>query len=156
NWSDPRNKPVDPTRYTEEYGLPVIHLQGASRLNPDNHVPLTVVYGGHSYAAEGKLRGSSSLAFPKNSYTLKFSEQDSFQEPARAGGFTNRRSLVLINTFNDNSYLRARLGFELWGRLSPGSIQIKTYSVVVYLDGAYHGLYTLADHVSKNLMKAQG
>ncbi|WP_158502121.1 CotH kinase family protein [Vitiosangium sp. GDMCC 1.1324] len=156
NWSHPRNVPVDPARYTEEYGLPVIHIQGASQLNPDAHVPITIIYRGHTYAAEGKLRGSSSLAFPKNSYTLKFSEQDPFNEPELGGAFSNRRSLVLVNTFNDNSYLRTRLGFELWGRLSPESLQVKTYSAVVFLDGAYHGLYTVADHVNKHLMAAQG
>lgn len=157
NWEDPDNVPVaDLTRYTEEYGLPVFHIQGASRLNPDAHVPIGVIYRGHTYAAEGKLRGSSSLAFPKNSYTVKFSEADPFNEPERAGGFTQRRSLVLVNTFNDNSYVRTRLGFELWGRLSPRSLQVKTFSAVVFLDGAYHGLYTVADHVNKHLMAAQG
>ncbi len=156
NWNHPDNVPVEPTRYTEEYGLPVIHLQGASQLNPDTHVPLTIIYSGHTYAGEGKLRGASSLSFPKNSYTLKFPEEDLFNEPERAGGFTNRRSLVLINNFNDNSYLRARMGFELWGRLSPDSIQLKTFSVVVFRDGKYHGLYTLSDHINKHLMPAQG
>ncbi|WP_164018938.1 CotH kinase family protein [Pyxidicoccus trucidator] len=157
NWADPGNVPVvDLSRYTEEYGLPVVHIQGASQMNPDAHVPIAVTYRGHTHAAEGKLRGSSSLAFPKNSYTVKFTEEDLFNEPELGGGFTQRRSLVLINTFNDNSYLRARLGFELWGRLSPEALQVKTFSAVVFLDGAYHGLYTVADHVNKHLMAAQG
>lgn len=157
HWEHPGNVPVvDLARYTEEYGLPVFHIQGASRLNPDAHVPITVTYRGHTQAAEGKLRGSSSLAFPKNSYTVKFTEEDPFNEPELGDGFTQRRSLVLINTFNDNSYLRARLGFELWGRLSPEALQVKTFSAVVFLDGAYHGLYTVADHVNKHLMAAQG
>ncbi|MCP3141514.1 CotH kinase family protein [Pyxidicoccus xibeiensis] len=157
NWEAPGNVPVvDVSRYTEEYGLPVFHIQGASRLNPDAHVPITVTYRGHAHVAEGKLRGSSSLAFPKNSYTVKFTEEDPFSEPELGNGFTQRRSLVLINNFNDNSYLRARLGFELWGRLSPESLQVKTFSAVVFLDGAYHGLYTVADHVNKHLMAAQG
>ncbi|MFP2926537.1 CotH kinase family protein [Pyxidicoccus sp. 3LG] len=156
NWEAPDNVPVvDVSRYTEEYGLPVFHIQGASQLNPDAHVPITVTWRGHAHAAEGKLRGSSSLAFPKNSYTVKFTEEDPFNEPG-FGGFTQRRSLVLINNFNDNSYLRARLGFELWGQLSPEAIQVKTFSAVVFLDGAYHGLYTVADHVNKHLMAAQG
>ncbi|QSQ23307.1 CotH kinase family protein [Pyxidicoccus parkwayensis] len=157
NWEDPDNVPVvDVSRYTEEYGLPVFHIQGAGAMNPDAHVPITVTYRGHEYAAEGKLRGSSSLAFPKNSYTVKFSDTDPFNEPEKGGGFTGKRSLVLINTFNDNSYVRARLGFELWNHLSPQAIQIQTFSAVVFLDGAYHGLYTVVDHVNKNLMAAQG
>lgn len=157
HWEHPANVPVvDVSRYTEEYGLPVFHIQGATGMNPDTHVPITVTYRGHTHAAEGKLRGSSSLAFPKNSYTVKFSEADPFNEPELGGGFTRRRSLVLVNTFNDNSYLRARLGFELWSRLSPEALQVKTFSAVVFLDGAYHGLYTVADHVNKHLMAAQG
>jgi catechol 2,3-dioxygenase-like lactoylglutathione lyase family enzyme len=157
NWESPDNVPVaDLSRYTEEYGLPVFHIQGASGLNPDSHVPIVVTYQGHAYAAEGKLSGSSSLAFPKNSYTVKFSAADPFNAPELGGGFTQRRSLALVNTFNDNSYLRARLGFELWSRLSPDALQVKAFSAVVFLDGAYHGLYTVADHVDEHLMAAQG
>lgn len=157
NWRDPRNVPVvDPARYTEEYGLPVLHFQGASRINPDAHVPVSLTYRGHTYAAEAKKRGSSSLSFPKNSYTVKFPDTDLFNEPALGGGFTGRHSLVLINNFNDNSYLRARLGFELWSRLSPNSMHVKTFSAVVFLDGAYHGLYTVADHVNEYFLGAHG
>jgi hypothetical protein len=157
NWAHPNNVPVlDVNRYTEEYGLPVVHIQGASRLNPDAHVPILVTYRGHTHGAEGKVRGNSSLSFPKNNYTLKFSEEDPFNEPTLAGGFTNRRSLVLVNTFNDNSYLRARMGFELWSRISPNGIHLKTYSAVVFLDGKYHGLYTVVDHVNKHLMPFHG
>jgi spore coat protein H len=157
NWRDPSNEPLkDVTRYTEEYGLPVFHLAGGTELDPDTYSPVSITYRGHTYTAQAKLRGSSSLSFPKNSYTMKFAAEDPFNEPALGGGFTERRSLVLVNTFNDNSYLRSRLGFELWSRLSPEAIPVRTFSVVVFLDGAYYGLYTVVDHVNARHMKANG
>lgn len=157
NWRDPRNVPVvDPATYTEEYGLPVFHIQGASNINPDAQVPVTLIYRGHTYAAQAKKRGSSSLDFPKNSYTVKFPDTDLFNEPVFGDGFTGRHSLALINNFNDNSHLRGRLGFELWNTLSPSSVRVRTFSAVVFLDGAYHGLYLVADHVNEDLMGAHG
>lgn len=156
-WSAPDNVPVgDPRRYPEEFGLPVLHLTSSTVLDPDAYAPVTVTYRGHVYTAEAKVRGSSSLSFPKNSYTVKFTAEDPFQEPSLGGGFTGRRSLVLVNTFNDNSYLRARLGFELWSRLSPEAVPVSTFSAVVFLNGAYHGLYTVADHVNARHLAAHG
>ena len=68
----------------------------------------------------------------------------------------DRRRLVMISPFNDNSYLRPRLAFGLWNRMSPEHIQIKTYSAVLYTNGQYRGLFTVADHVSKQLFKRHG
>ncbi|WP_437650477.1 CotH kinase family protein [Sorangium sp. So ce362] len=155
NWADPSNVPVvDPARYPEEHGLPVLFLSPVPEAK--EYAPATVIYRGRTYAAEAELRGESSLSYPKRSYTLKFPKNDKFSEPGEAGGFTDRRKVVLISTFDDNSYVRQRLAYDLWNRLDPEHIQVKTYSAVLYLDGEYAGLYTVADHVDGYLMEDHG
>lgn len=156
-WDDPANVPVvDWSIYTEEFGLPVLHLQSDPTINADAYTPATVNYRGHTYVSEAKWRGAASLGYPKKSFSLKFSKDDKFQEPELAGGFVDKRKLVLISTFDDNAYVRQRLAYELWNILDPGHIQIQVYSGVVFLDGAYHGLYTFADHVDGYLMEDHG
>ncbi|HET8940195.1 MAG TPA: CotH kinase family protein [Polyangiales bacterium] len=151
------NQPVDASRYHEEYGLPVFHLTTDPGLNDDNYTPATIVYRGHSYAgAEAKLRGASSLAYPKPSFTLKFTKADKFSEPGFAGGFFKKRKITLTTTFDDNSYVRQRLGYELWNRLDPSHIKVQTYNAVLFLNGEYFGLYTVTDHVDGYLMEDFG
>ncbi len=157
NWLAPGNvREVDPTTYTEEYGLPVLHLSFEGTLTAGGYRPAQLVYRGHRYAIEAKYRGATSSIFPKRNYTLKFTEEDPFNEPDRAGGFTGRRRVVLITPFNDNSYLRPRLAFDLWNRMSPDHIQVKTYSAVLYVNGRFWGLFTVADHVDEHLMRRFG
>ena len=73
NWADPGNVPVlDATRYTAEYGLPVLHLQTDPGITDAEYTPATVTYRGHVFTAEAKHRGAASLGYPKKSYTLKF------------------------------------------------------------------------------------
>ncbi|HEY0134135.1 MAG TPA: CotH kinase family protein, partial [Nannocystis sp.] len=156
-WDDPANVPVvDPLVYGKEYGLPVLHLQADDAINADAYTPATVIYAGHTYTAEAKYRGAASLGYPKKSYTLKFSKDDKFNEPGRAGGFLEKRKVVLISTFDDNAYVRQRLAYELWNSLDPEHVQIQVYSGVVFLDGEYYGLYTFADHVDGYLMEDHG
>lgn len=156
-WDNPQNVPVvDPNVYTEEYGLPVLFLYPSPDITEQLYTPATVIYRGHTYVAESKLRGAASLYYPKNSYTLKFAQDDKFNEPDLGGGFTDKRKVVLISTFDDNSYVRQRLSYELWNRLDPGHIQVQVYSAVVFLDGQYYGLYTVSDHVSGYLMEEHG
>ncbi len=156
-WDEPSNVPVvDPLIYTEEFGLPVLHLTADPGINADEYTPATVIHGGHTYTSEAKYRGAASLGYPKKSYTLKFAKDDKFNEPERAGGFLDKRKMVLISTFDDNAYVRQRLAFELWNSLDPEHLQIQAYSGVVFLDGAYYGLYTFADHVDDYLMEDHG
>lgn len=150
------NQPVDAAHYHEEYGLPVIHLQ-ADKLNNDEYTPATIIYRGHSYVeAQAKLRGATSLSYPKNSFTLKFAKADKFNEPGFAGGFLKKRKVTVTTTFDDNSYLRQRFGYELWNRLDPAHIQVQAYNAVLFLNGRYHGLYTVTDHVDGYLMEDFG
>jgi len=141
----------------EEDGLRVFHLFLAPSLpEEDGDQQARLVYRGRCSPVEAKVRGNTSLAFPKHSYTLAFPPSALFEDPLLGGGFTGRHKLVLISPFNDNSYLRSRLAFTLWNRMSPEHLQVKTGSVVLYLNGKYWGLYTAADHVDRELLAAQG
>ncbi|AKI99735.1 CotH protein [Archangium gephyra] len=157
NWLAPGNvREVNPLTYTEEYGLPVFHLSFEGTLTAGGYRPVQLVYRGHRYTAEAKYRGATSSIFPKRNYTFKFDKEDPFNEPELAGGFSGRRNLVLITSFNDNSYLRPRLAFDLWNRMSPEHVQVKTYSAVLYVNGRFWGLFTVADHVDEHLMERHG
>lgn len=156
-WDDPSNVAVDPLTYTEEYGLPVLHLTTDPGVNDDEYTPATIVYRGHTYTGtEAKFRGSFSASFPKRSFTLKFTKNDKFNEPDQAGGFLNKRKVTVVSTFDDNSYLRQRLGYDLWNRLGPDHVKVQMYNAVLYLNGRYHGLYMLGDHVDDNLVESHG
>ena len=157
NFLAPGNvRELNPDTYTEEYGLPVLHLSYPGDITAGEYRPAQVVYRGHHYDIEVKYRGATSSSYPKRNYTLKFADEDEFNEAELAGGFKSRRKLVLITSFNDNSYVRPRLAFDLWNAMAPEHIQIKTYSAVLYVNGRFKGLYTVADHVDKHLMKQHG
>lgn len=146
--------PLDPLRYPEELGLPVIFVTPTP--TSEAYAPVTVTYRGHAYAALGKLRGASSLSYPKQSYTIKFAPGDHFDEPDRAGGFRDKQRIVLTSTFDDNSYVRQRLAYEVWNRMDADHVAVQAYSAVVYLDGQFHGLYALTDHGDDDLFAAHG
>ena len=146
--------PVDPLTYTEELGLPVIFISPAPRAPV--YEPITVVYRGQVFEALGKQRGASSLSYPQKSYTIKFATGEHFSDPEQAGGFFGKKRIVTTSTFDDNTYVRQRLGYELWDRMDPAHVPVQAYSAVMYVDGQYHALYTISDHVDKNLFEAQG
>lgn len=157
NFQAPGNvRDLNPDTYTEEYGLPVIHLSFDGELTAGGYRPVKLVYRGHHYTLQAKYRGATSSSYPKRNYTFKFDDADPFNEPTLGGGFKDQKTLVLITTFNDNSYMRSRLAFDLWDRMSPDHVPIRTYSAVLYVNGRFKGLFTVADHVDKHLMKRQG
>ncbi len=147
---------ADPATYTEEYGLPVFHLSFEGGLTSGGYRPAQLVYRGRRFEIEAQYRGATSSVFPKRSLTFKFKDEDLFSEPVFGGGFEDKKRVVLITTFNDNSYVRARLAFDLWNRMAPDHVQIRTYSAVLYMNNRFMGVYTVADHVDKRLMAAHG
>jgi hypothetical protein len=145
--------PEEP-RPEELDGLPVIYLDSAPQVSEYQDVRIS--YRGRHYEAEAKLRGATSRGYPKKNYTLKFDNDDLFDAPDLGMGFPDRKKLVLTSTFDDNAYVRQRLVFELWSSMDPEHLQIHSGSAVLYLDGQYHGLYTVTDHVDRHLMAING
>ena len=148
------NVEVDPATYTEEWGLPVLHVDALGALSQE-YTRADITWQGEAYVGI-KIRGASSAYYPKPSYTLEFNEDEL---PIDAWGKT-RNHLVLITTFDDNSYVRQKLVYDTWAamadywdqeRLTP-----RTFFVVVYLDGQYQGLYTAVDRIDDEYMDHMG
>jgi len=148
---------VDPLTYTEELGLPVLFL--SAQPQREEYVDAELVADGHRYAIETKLRGASSLGYPKRSFTLKFDTDDRFNLAPRAGqttasAFVDKKKVVLVSTFDDHAYVRQRLAYQVWNRTGDGGhVIIGSTSVAVYVDGLYFGLYALVDHVDRDLFE---
>jgi hypothetical protein len=146
--------PVDPLRYTHELGLPVFHLGTADDVNGDGYTPVSLVYAGKTYqGAQAKYRGATSSKYPKRSFTLKLDTDTRFSDAAHK--FYDVRRLVLTTTFDDNSQIRQRLAFELWNRLDKQHITIQHFNAVVYLNGHYHGVYAVTDHINDDFLESQ-
>lgn len=144
-WDRGDNVPVDPYAYQEEWGVPVVHLTRPRDTSSSGEVPSEIVYRGRPYEILLKYRGASSLYYPKNSYTLKFPPDQEFQDEVT--GFPERRRIVLTSTFDDNSYVRQKLCYDIWNALDPSHQAVETRFAVVYINGAYEGLYLLGDHI---------
>lgn len=153
-WANPDNVAVDSMTYTFENGLPVVHLERPSGANSSNYVSASFIYKGEEFLIDMKYRGASSLGYPKNSYTLKFSADHEFKDGDL--DFHKRHKIVLTTTFDDNSYLRQRLCFDIWNLLDSGRHAVQTMHVVVYINGEYEGLYLLGDHIDGEYWEDQG
>ncbi len=137
---------VDPLTYTEEWGLPVFHITHQGELT-ESYGPGTTTYRGISTPHEIKIRGAASVSYPKNSWTVKYDDPElEVEDWGRS-----RDHLVFLTTFDDNSYVRQKLIYDLWAALAEHAgeerLTPRTFFAVVYLQGVYHGLYVVMDHV---------
>jgi spore coat protein H len=155
-FGEPGNDDPDPMIYTEEWGLPVFHLDPEQYVGQE-HVPADVTVYGHTYHAEMKIRGAASASYPKPSYTIRFSDEDFDASPWDMG---NKDHLYAITAFDDNSYVRQKLCYDLWQamadhfgveRLSP-----RTFFGVVFVGGEYHGVYTFSDRPDDHFLGEMG
>lgn len=148
--------PPDPLTYDEEMGLPVFHIDPHSDLGTE-YVEATVSFDGRSYPAAIKKRGASSLGYPKNSFTLRFQDEELDADRLEMG---NLDRLVLLSTFDDASYVRQKLAYDQWSGMAEHQgedrLRPRTSFVVLYLDGDYHGLYVSLDHVDDDFGQENG
>jgi hypothetical protein len=153
--SAPDNVPVDPLRYTEEWALPVLHIAAEGPIT-QNYVDAELTFEGRRYPATIKIRGASSAGYPKPSYTLEFGET---KLDLPSWGVT-RDHLVLVTPFDDNAYVRQKLIYDQWAAIAAfwGEARLtpRSFFAVVYLDGAYHGLFTALDHVDDEFLDQAG
>jgi len=155
----PSNTPADPLAYTEEWGLPVFHIQTGGGIGAD-YSAATITFDGTAYSAEIKKRGASSYSYPKNSYTLRFADDEN-ELDAEAYGIPEKKDhLVLVSTFDDNSFVRQKLSYDTWAAiaetLGEERLVIRSFFAVVYLNGAYVGLYVAIDRPDDEFVGQMG
>ena len=157
-WDESDNEPVDPFEYQEEFGLPVVHIFPGGSVGED-YVSASVVFEGREYTgARVKKRGAASLYYPKVGYTLDFDSEDQLELSDR--GMGDKAHLVLISTFDDNSYVRQNLAYGLWQDIAEhfgqARLVVRTFHTIVYMGGSYIGLYVASDHVDDEFLQQMG
>jgi hypothetical protein len=144
-----------PEDYTEEWGIPVFHVDSGGSVS-QSYTQADITFQGRTYDGEIKVRGASSTSYPKKSYTMEF---NGTELPVDEWGVT-RDHLYLVTTFDDNSYIRQKLIYDQWAamgeywempRLAP-----RTFFAVLYLNGTYHGLYTAIDRIDNEFVDHMG
>ena len=98
----------DPTKYS----LPIIYLEGdASAMTEEkNEVDFNYIYGDRSGTCKLKWQGSSSIAFPKKNYTIKF--DNAFEA---VSGWGEEKKYCLKADWVDFSHCRNVVSAKLWG-----------------------------------------
>ncbi len=94
-------------------------------------------------AAEIKGRGNGTWTYNKKSYRLRF---DRKQQPLGLGTAEDRTWILMAN-HADRSMLRNYLAIDLINRIPDMGFNNSAKHVEVYLNGAYHGVYLLAEQI---------
>lgn len=104
-----------------------------------------------------RIRGGSSIHYPKKSYRLSLTKNNEKNRVSLLGMRTDE-DWILDNLYSEKSLIRSKLAFDLWNQInSDGETiidnDINTRYVVVYLNNEYHGLYLLKEPVDKKTLK---
>jgi spore coat protein H len=146
----------DPMTYAEEWGLPVVHLE-VGRPMSESEQAATITVRGQQVEGAAKIRGAFSASYTKPSYTLDF---DSAELGVAEWGDKTRGHMVLITAFDDISYVRQKLVYDLWEEMADfhdaERLTPRTFFTIVYLDGEYQGLYTGCDRIDDEFVRHMG
>ena len=133
------------------YGLPMLYLTGdTAAMTKDDAVDLAYTYKGMNGTASVKWQGSSSLAYPKKNYTIKFDRAFEAKE-----GWGEQTKYCFKANFIDHSHARNVCSCKLWGEIVKSRADVPTdlsslpnggavdgYPCIIMLNGEFHGLYT--------------
>lgn len=134
------NEAIIPSEKQYEDGLPIIYIH-PNPPSKDEYTDISFTFKGRVYEARGKIRGAGSLSYPKNNYTLKFKDEELF---TFNDNLQNQKKIVLISNFDDPTYIKQRLAYELWNKLD-NTFRMESGNCVVYMNGRYHGVYTVLE-----------
>lgn len=133
------------------YGLPIVYLVGdATGISKDNAVTLDYQYKDLVGTCTLKWQGSSSLAYDKKNYTIKFDNAFEAVE-----GWGTQKKYCLKANYIDFSHARNIVNAKLWGQIVksradvsnklislPNGGAVDGFPVMVVINGEYTGLYT--------------
>ena len=147
--------------------MPIIYLTGEyyNATKEKNEVEMTVEYvdpNGKSFSAYAtiKVQGSSSVAYDKKNYTIKFFKDSSYEDKYKVDlGWGKENKYVMKANWVDFSQARNVVSCRIWGNivssrtvsenqqrlaaLATNAGAIDGYPIAVYMNGSFYGLYTM-------------
>ena len=147
--------------------MPTLYLSGdyTAAGNQKNEVPMQVIYAnpnGQTFDgyATIKVQGSSSVAYPKKNYTIKFfKDEDCTSKQKLDLGWGKESKYVIKANWVDFTNARNVVSCRLWGdlvasrnfsenqqrlaALKTNGGAIDGFAIAVYMNGEFHGLYTM-------------
>ena len=128
-------------------GLPVlqIYTDGSAAIeSKTEYVHATLYVDGEAYPMKIRGRGNASWSsFPKKSYRIKL------DEGASLFGLPQNRDWVLVSNYADKSLIRNCVAHAIARRLDGMEYTSTHFSVNLYLEGEYLGIYTFADKIEE-------
>lgn len=135
----------------EAFGLPVLYLDGdISTMTKDDAVDLQYRYKDLSGTASVKWQGSSSIAYPKKNYTVKF---DTAFEAVE--GWGAQKKYCMKANYIDFTHSRNVVSAKLWGQIvasretanaelaaCPNYGAVDGFPICIVMNGEYYGVYT--------------
>lgn len=99
------------------------------------------------------VRGGTSLSSPKKSYKLKLFGNGDEKKSLSLLGMETDADWILNPLWFDNSYVREKIGYDLWNAISDEyEHQMKYIELVI--DGDYKGIYCLQERVELDTFDA--
>ena len=151
--------PVDPT----VLGLPVLNFDGSYRSATKSKpvtVKATVKGDGLNFTCYATLKwqGNTSIRFDKKNYTVKFYKDEELNEKYKFDpfGWGKENEYCLKANWIDATQARNVVNARIWGQICakrknldpnlkdlPNYGAIDGYPVLVYMNGEFHGMYTM-------------
>ncbi len=116
--------------------------------NPDqnDYIDCSFEYEGENYDdARIRLRGESSLYYPKKSFKINFDGDNRFNDAGRI-----RDKINLVSEYSDPSFAREYLAYDLFHL--AGLYASSTWYVRLYVNDIYYGLYLDVEQVDRHYL----
>lgn len=147
----PTPTPSLTNEYVTNCGLPVLYLSGdMTGISKENEVTLSYVYKEFSGSCTLKWQGSSSLAWDKKNFTIKFDTK--FEA---VSGWGAQKKYCLKANWIDHTHSRNVVNAKLWGLIRrnapetpahlkalPNAGAVDGFPVVIMFNDEFYGLYT--------------
>jgi len=92
-----------------------------------------------------------SRSVTKQSYSLNILENSITGKSPSILDFGDRRRFRLSSSFMDRSFLREKLSYDIFGRLSSSNISPESRHVELYVEGCYMGLYLISERQNRDM-----
>lgn len=140
--------------------IPILNISTDEEITLENSKADIELYGDNSYITSGsniRLRGSSSLRYPKKSYKITLTNGVNKISKSLLG-MRNDEEWILEAMYADFSKVRSKLALEIWNQLNSYETELEINNDVhseyvdLYINDEYLGLYLLKEPVDEKTL----